>query len=76
MEKINRKFKTVEEYFSSLPTNTKELLLIVRDLIRKIAPDAKEVISYNIPAFKLNGKNLIYFAAWKEHISIYPIPLG
>ncbi|MBP9890039.1 MAG: DUF1801 domain-containing protein [Leptospiraceae bacterium] len=76
MEKINRKFKTVEEYFSSLQTNTKELLLIVRDLIRKIAPDAKEVISYNIPAFKLNGKNLIYFAAWKEHISIYPIPLG
>lgn len=76
MRKINKKFKTVEEYLSSLPTNTKDLLMIVLDLIREIAPDAKEIISYNIPAFKLNGKSLIYFAGWKEHISIYPIPRG
>lgn len=72
----SKKFKTVEDYLSSLPQNARDLLLIVRDLIQKTAPVAKEVISYNIPAFKLNGLNLIYFAAWKEHISIYPIPRG
>ncbi len=77
MEKTsNKKFKTVEEYISTLPTTTKDLLLIVRELIKKATPKAEEVISYNIPAFKLNGRNLIYLAAWKEHISIYPIPKG
>ncbi|MBP7280323.1 MAG: DUF1801 domain-containing protein [Leptospiraceae bacterium] len=74
--KTTTKFKTVEEYFSTLPQNTKDPLLTVRDLIQQICPEAEEVISYNIPAFKLNGRNLIYFAAWKEHISIYPIPNG
>ena len=61
---------------NELKQNTKDPLLTVRDLIQQICPEAEEVISYNIPAFKLNGRNLIYFAAWKEHISIYPIPYG
>lgn len=73
---LSKKFKTVDEYLSTLPENVKGLLLIVRELIQKSVPKAEELISYNIPAFKLNDINLIYFAGWKEHISIYPIPTG
>ncbi len=73
---LSKKFKTVDEYLSTLPGDVKVLLLTVKELIQKSAPKAEELISYNIPAFKLNGINLIYFAGWKEHISIYPIPTG
>ena len=48
----------------------------IRHTVRKAAPDAVETISYQMPAFKQNGRNLIYFAAWKEHIGLYPTPSG
>jgi uncharacterized protein YdhG (YjbR/CyaY superfamily) len=48
----------------------------VRQTIKAAAPSAGETISYGIPTFTLNGKYLIYFAGWKHHISIYPIPVG
>ena len=44
--------------------------------IKKLAPDAKEKISYQIACFELNGKNLVHFAGWKKHISLYPVPAG
>ena len=47
-----------------------------RATIRKAAPDAEESISYRIPAFKLNGRYLIYFAGLKRHIGVYPAPVG
>ena len=65
------KFKTVDEYLSALPANTKSILKEVRQTIKQAVPQAEEVISYNIPAFKLHG-GLIWYAAWKEHISLYP----
>lgn len=65
------KFKTVEEYFSALPESTQRILEMVRNTIKQAAPGAKEVISYNMPAFKLNGV-LVYYAAHKEHIGFYP----
>ena len=43
---------------------------------KKTAPEAVETIGYGIPSFNLNGRNLVYFAAWKYHISLYPIPSG
>jgi uncharacterized protein YdhG (YjbR/CyaY superfamily) len=46
----------------------------VRQTIRRAAPGATERISYQIPTITLNGKNLVYFAAWKRHIAVYPIP--
>ena len=49
---------------------------MIRAAIKKIAPEAKEKISYQIACFELNGKNLIYFAGWKKHVSLYPIPAG
>jgi uncharacterized protein YdhG (YjbR/CyaY superfamily) len=66
-----KKFKTVEEYFSALSPATHDLLQEVRNTIKKAAPDAEEVISYNIPAFKLQGM-LVWYAAFKEHIGLYP----
>ena len=65
------KFKSVDEYFSTLPDVTKSLLEQVRGTIKKAAPTATEVISYNMPAFKLHGV-LVYYAAYKEHIGFYP----
>jgi uncharacterized protein YdhG (YjbR/CyaY superfamily) len=65
------KFKTVEEYFTTFPASTQRILEEVRKTIKRAAPDAKEVISYNMPAFKLNGV-LVYYAAHKDHIGFYP----
>jgi uncharacterized protein YdhG (YjbR/CyaY superfamily) len=48
----------------------------IRKLIHRLAPDAKEKISYQIACFELNGRNLIHFAGWKKHASLYPVPAG
>lgn len=66
------KFKTVEEYIAALPAGTKSAVKELRQTIKKQVPKAEEVISYNIPAFKLEGAKLIWYAGWKEHISLYP----
>jgi uncharacterized protein YdhG (YjbR/CyaY superfamily) len=65
------KFKTVGEYFSGLPAKSKVLLQEIQRTIRQAAPEAEEVISYNIPAFRLNGV-LVWYAAFKNHIGFYP----
>ncbi|HTK19632.1 MAG TPA: DUF1801 domain-containing protein, partial [Mucilaginibacter sp.] len=65
---------TIDEYLGSFPTDVKDILVKIRQIIQKVAPDATESISYKMPAFKLNGKDLVYFAAWKKHISMYPVP--
>lgn len=69
-EAPKEKFSTVDEYLSSLTEDKKRSLQQVRQAIKSAAPGAREVISYNIPAFKLNGM-LVYYAAWKEHIGVY-----
>ncbi len=68
-------FKTVDEYFSSLSKESKATLQEVREEIKQAAPKAEEVISYNIPGFKLNGI-LVAYAAFKEHAGFYPTPSG
>lgn len=67
------KFKTVEEYIASQTIDKRAKLKEVRATIKKAAPGAEEVISYNIPSFKLDGSGLIWYAAHKEHIGMYPI---
>ena len=69
-------FKSMDEYIGTFPEDVQKILEELRTTIKTAAPDAEETISYNIPTFKLNGKYLIYFAGWKSHISIYPIPIG
>jgi uncharacterized protein YdhG (YjbR/CyaY superfamily) len=69
-------FTAIDAYIAAFPQETQKRLEQVRATIRAVAPKAKEKISYQIAAFELNGKNLIHFAGWKNHISIYPIPSG
>lgn len=72
---MEKKFKSVDEYISSFSGDTRERLETVRETVRVAAPDAQEVISYNMPAFRKNG-NLVYFAAFTDHIGFYPSPSG
>lgn len=75
MKEAATKFTTVDEYIASFPKNTQESLRQLRERIKQSAPAAEEVISYNIPAFKLKGM-LVYFAAYNNHIGFYPTPSG
>lgn len=67
-------FVTVDEYIRSFPDDVQIILEKVRRTIRKAVPDAAEKISYQIPTLTLNGRYLVYFAGWKTHISVYPVP--
>jgi uncharacterized protein YdhG (YjbR/CyaY superfamily) len=71
MQKTTIKITTVDEYISLFPPEVKVLLKQLRKIIRTTAPDAEEVLSYQMPAYKYNGM-LIYFAAHKNHIGLYP----
>ena len=64
-------FKTIDEYIATFPKNVQNILEELRRAIRESAPEAEEVISYRMPAFKLNGI-LVWFAAFKNHIGFYP----
>ncbi len=74
--KSKKGFTSVDEYIAACPEDSQSLLQKNRKTIKTIAPDAKEKISYQIAAFELNGKNLVHFAGWKNHVSIYPTPEG
>ena len=63
---------TIDEYIAIQPPATQVVLERVRGAIAKAVPDAEECISYQIPAFKLHGRVLLYFAGWQEHYSVYP----
>lgn len=65
--------KTVAKYISGFPKKTQKLLRQLRSVIKKAAPKAEEVISYGIAGYKYNGM-LIYFAGFKNHVSVYPAP--
>ena len=67
-----KRVRNIDEYIADFPVNIQARLQEVRDIIKKAVPAAEETISYNMPAFKLNGVHLIYFAGWKNHISLYP----
>ena len=71
MQKTTIKITTVDEYIALFPPEVKVLLKQLRKLITTTAPDAEEVLSYQMPAYKYNGM-LIYFAAHKNHIGLYP----
>jgi uncharacterized protein YdhG (YjbR/CyaY superfamily) len=66
--------KTIDEYIAGFPEATQKLLNKVRSTMRKAIPKAEETISYGIPTFKLNGRYVVYFAGYKNHISVYPAP--
>ncbi len=71
METAQAAPSTIDDYISGCRPEVREILEKIRGVIRKAAPDAEETISYRMPAFRLNGI-LLYFAAFKNHIGIYP----
>ena len=65
-------FKSVDDYIASHPESAQPILQRVRSTIRRAVPRAEEVISYQIPAYRLPAGVVIYFAGWKQHYSLYP----
>ncbi len=76
MDKDKAKYQTVDEYIKAFPKDVQGVLKKMRQTIKEAAPGAIETISYQIPTFKLNGKGLVYFAAFQSHIGFYPIHAG
>ncbi len=71
-----KRFSTIDEYISTFPEETQAALEKVRQAIHKVVPEAVETISYEMPTFNLNGKHVVFFAGWKHHISLHPVPAG
>ncbi len=67
---------TIDEYLQKAPSETVAVLQKIRETIHHAVPEAQEAISYGMPAFKLRGKTLVYFAAWQHHIGFYATPAG
>ena len=68
--------KTIDDYIATFPENVQEILEKVRQTVREAAPDAEETISYHMPTFKQAGSYVVYFAAFKKHLGLYPTPDG
>ena len=77
MNKVNTTGKNpdVDRYIAGFPDNVRELLMQLRTAVREAAPEAEEVISYQMPAYRLQGM-LVYFAGYKNHIGFYPTSSG
>lgn len=72
MEKRNPKHTTVDAYISSAPPDIQETLNHIRQIVLNNAPEAEELIRYDMPSYYLYGKPMFHFAACKNHVAIYP----
>jgi len=70
------KATNIDEYIAGFPKHAQTMLQQIRTIIKKAVPKAEERISYGIPSFNLDGRYLIYFAGYKKHIGVYPVPVG
>jgi uncharacterized protein YdhG (YjbR/CyaY superfamily) len=75
MEGKKQRILTIDDYIQTFPKEVQKKLGSIRQLIRELAPEAQEKISYRMPTFYLNG-NLVHFAAYNNHIGLYPTPSG
>jgi uncharacterized protein YdhG (YjbR/CyaY superfamily) len=69
-------FTSVDDYIASFPPNVQEVLQEVRRTMHTAVPGSGEKISYDIPTITLDGRAVVYFAGWKRHVSVYPVPGG
>ncbi|MFZ1756186.1 MAG: DUF1801 domain-containing protein [Caldilineaceae bacterium] len=76
MAQMQAKLTTIDEYITGYPDAVQAILQEIRRTIAEEAPNATEAIAYGIPTFKLRGKNLVHFGAYKQHIGFYPTPAG
>jgi uncharacterized protein YdhG (YjbR/CyaY superfamily) len=67
---------TIDDYIAGYPDDVQAILRRIRAIIREIVPEAGEKISYQLPTFRLHGRNLVHFGAFKKHIGFYPTPSG
>jgi uncharacterized protein YdhG (YjbR/CyaY superfamily) len=72
MDSTRRKPKTIGEYLAGVDAHHRGALQKLRETIHSVAPKAEECISYGIPAFRLNGRSLVFFGAWANHCAFYP----
>ncbi len=70
------KFETIDDYIASFPPESQRALEGVRRTIAQAAPHAREKISYGMATYLVSGRPLLYFAGWKKHVGIYPVPTG
>ena len=68
--------ENVDVYISTFPDETQVILSQIRAIIKEKAPEAVESMTYGMPAYKTNGKPLVYFAGYKKHIGFYATPTG
>lgn len=66
-------YKSVDDYIAAQAEPVRPILEQLRAMLRRLLPDADEVIAYQIPAYKRDGIAVIYFAGWKQHLSLYPV---
>lgn len=67
-------YKTIDEYLKDYPADIQTILQKIRKTIQEAAPEAEEAVRYGMPTFRFKEKNMIHFAAFKNHLSIFPGP--
>jgi uncharacterized protein YdhG (YjbR/CyaY superfamily) len=72
MASAKRKPRTIDEYLADIRPDQRAALEVLRKSIHAVAPRTEERISYGIPAFRLDGRSLVFFGAWANHCSFYP----
>jgi uncharacterized protein YdhG (YjbR/CyaY superfamily) len=72
----NKTIDNTDDYIAQFPAEIQKVLAKLRETFRKAVPEATEAFAYGIPTFKLNGKNLVHFAAFKGHYGVFPTPDG
>ncbi|RDI50991.1 iron chaperone [Nocardia mexicana] len=70
------RYETVDDYIATFPDAVQSVLRQVRRTVSEAIPGGAETISYQVPAVQLDGKAVVYYAGWQQHVSVYPIPAG
>jgi len=73
---LKKDFKSVDEYIKAFPEDVIDKLQCIRQIIKVNAAESLECISYGMPAYKIEGKPFVYFAAYKNRIGFYAVPIG